>query len=153
MRRQEGSNAWMFYLGALVLALIGLGQFNQYQRARRAEAGWTSATGYITGHYVRRSSGRGPHSYSTYVNYDYDVNGTMYAAQPVEVNQNDLYMGEDSAYGALAKDFPQGGSITVYYDPYHPSDSSLGSIGAPRLTGPIVFFLLAGMAVFLGKEQ
>ena len=148
-----GNNAWYFYLAAIALVIIGYSQFKDYSKGVTARASWTRTSGQVTGHEVRRVGRKSPHTYSTYITYAYDMNGSWYNAERIEVNKNKFYMSEESAEGDLADDFPQGGSITVYYDPDNPGDSSLGGAGAPNLAAPIVFFLLAFGAAWFGRQQ
>ncbi|MHB0996600.1 MAG: DUF3592 domain-containing protein [Elusimicrobiales bacterium] len=148
-----GNNSWWFYLAAAALVLLGYGQFKDYTRARAAQSGWTRTSGIVTEHKVRRLGTKSPHTYSTHLSYSYDINGDMHDAAPVEINKNKFYMSEDSAYGDLHEEFPRGGSITVYYDPDNPGDSSLGAAGAPGLAAPMVFFLLAFGAAWFGRQQ
>ncbi len=148
-----GNNAWWFYLAAAALVLIGYSQFKEYRKGATARASWTATSGVVTGHKIRRVGSKSPRTYNTYISYSYDMNGSWYEAAPIEVNRNKFYLSEDSAEGDLADEFPQGGAITVYYDPDNPSDSSLGGAGAPNLAAPIIFFMLAFGAAWFGRQQ
>lgn len=148
-----GSSAWWFYLAAAALVIIGYSQFKEYKKGVTARASWTATSGVVTGHDVRRVGRKSPHTYNTYISYSYDMNGAWYAAPTIEVNRNKFYLTEGSAEGDLAAEFPQGGAITVYYDPDNPGDSSLGGAGAPNLAAPVVFFILAFGAAWFGRQQ
>lgn len=152
-RTSGGNNAWLFYIAAFVMIILGYGQLKDFLHARTAQSSWTATSGVVSGHNVRRVGRKSPHTYNTYITYSYEIGGYWNSGGPLEVNRNTFYMSEDSARGDLADSFPEGGSLTVYYNPSNPSDSSLGTGAAPGLAAPIVFFILAGITAFIGREQ
>jgi hypothetical protein len=151
--KEGGNGAWAFYLAAAALALIGLFQLNGYRYALAAEHNWTRASGMVTSQSVHVSYGRHSDSYTTFITYSYAALGGVYSAGPVEVKQHKFFFSENDAQETLNRDFPQGGSLPVYYNPTDPGDSSLGVAGSSGLMAPLAFLFLAGGAVYFGKQQ
>jgi hypothetical protein len=153
-----------------VLVFAGIGAFLIYrslQNRKRAEAsqGWPSTLGVVAESRVTRSTstdseGDTSVSYSPHVEYTYQVGGKEYRGK-------DITFGFKQGYGSPAKAeevtarYPEGGSVTVYYDPANPQKAVLerraGGFGASLAIGiiflaiglclacPGAVFLLAGM--------
>ena len=139
---------WCYYAAAAVLAIMGLVYLNDFRSALVAQERWVRTSGWVTGaevvtHYTRHSA-----SYGTFVSYSYATAGGAASGGPVELNKFKFYFSEAGARADLLGKFPQGRSITVYYNPENSGQSSLGLGGAPGLAVPIVFFVLAFGAVY-----
>lgn len=150
-RRAEepGGGAWGYYLVAAFAAAMGVIFLNDFRNALTAQRTWTPAAGRVTENKVVTYRGRRSTSYSTYINYSYAADGVIYGAGPLEINKAKLYFSEGSAEGDLQENFPPGKSLSVYYNPSNPYESSLGLPGASGLAAPIIFFLLAAGLVSL----
>lgn len=151
--RSSGGNSLGLYLGAFFLAAMGLIFLNDFRYALAAQTRWTSASGRVTENRVEVRHSRRSTSYSSYVSYTYNTEAGYYSAGPVEVYKHKLYFTENGAWEDLQDNFAEGRSLTVYYNPDNPGQSSLGLAGAPGPQVAIVFFLLAFGAFYAAKNQ
>jgi len=149
----SGGSTWGYYLGAGLLALMGIIFLNDFRYALAAQTRWSPAAGRVTANEVVTHHSRKSTSYNTFISYEYTAGGGGYSSGPVELNKFKLYFSEGGAQDDLDANFPRGKSIDVYYNPSDPSESSLGLAGAPGIAVPIVFFLLAFGAVYAARQQ
>lgn len=84
---------------------------------------------------------------------DEDIDGIGNDGGAVEVYQHKFFFSDSDTQNTLNKNYPQGGSLRVYYDPNNPGESSLGAAGSSGLAAPVALFILAGGIVFLGRQQ
>lgn len=152
-RSGSGGNALGFYLAAFLFGAMGLIFLNDFRYALAAQTRWTSASGHVTESRVVRHRGRRHSSYHSYVSYNYNTEGGYYSAGPVEVYKHKLYFSEDGAWDDLKDRFAEGRSLTVYYNPGDPGQSSLGFAGAPGPQVGIVLLVIAFGAFYFGKNQ
>lgn len=151
--RTGSDSAWGYYLAALFLAALGLIFLNDYRYALAAQQRWVPASGRVTENKVVVHRGRRSSSYNTFISYTYNTDTGVHGAGPLELNKFKLYFTEGGAWDDLRGRFPEGKSLEVYYNPSNPSESSLGLAGAPGVAVPIVFFLFAFGAVYVGRNQ
>lgn len=151
--RSSGGNSLGLYLGAFFLAAMGLIFLNDFRYALAAQTRWTAAAGRVTESRVAVRHSRRSTSYNSYVSYTYNTESGFYSAGPVEVYKHKLYFTENGAWEDLRDRFAEGRSLTVYYNPGNPGQSSLGLAGAPGPQVGIVFLLLAFGAFYFGKNQ
>ena len=142
----------VYYLAAAVLALIGLGIFNDIRESRMATSGWTQAEATITRCTVKAEAGRVPQEYSAFVEYRFDVNGAVYTGGPAEVHRDKVYTSADEARAALRDGYPEGGKADVYYNPQNPVESGLGATDAPSIFWAVLFFCLAAAALSMARR-
>ena len=140
-------------MGAGLALVMGLIFLNDFRYALAAQKTWAPAAGRVTESKVIRYRSRRSSSYSTFISYAYGAYDTRYSSGLLELNKYKLYFGEGSAQADLQDHFPVGKNIDVYYNPSHPSESSLGLAGVPGLAIPIIFFLLAAGAVYLARQE
>lgn len=149
----SGDSTWGYYLAAALLTLLGVTFLNDFRYALAAQTRWAQAAGRVTDNAVVVHRGRKSTSYNTFISYEYTAEGGSYSAGPLELNKFKLYFTEGGAQDDLDDNFARGKSITVYYNPSDPSESSLGLAGAPGIAVPIAFFLLAFGAVYVARQQ
>jgi hypothetical protein len=151
--QKETSYAWIYYLVAVALTLIGLYQLSGYRKALAEQVRWNRASGMVTSHDVQYSGDSRSQHFSTFITYSYLAKGGEYSGGPVEVYPNRFFFSEDGAKDTLNKNYPRGGSLRVYYDPNNPGESSLGVAGSSGLAAPLALLILAGGIVFFGRQQ
>lgn len=151
--RSSAGNSLGLYLGAFFLAAMGLIFLNDFRYALAAQTRWTAASGRVTESKVVTRHSRRSTSYDSYISYTYNTDAGYYSAGPVEISKHKLYFTENGAWDDLRDHFAEGRSLTVYYNPDNPGQSSLGLAGAPGPQVAVVFFLLAFGAFYAAKNQ
>jgi hypothetical protein len=146
-------SVWGYYLTAALLAALALIFLNDWRYALAAQKRWMPAAGRVTESRVEVHHGRRSDSYSTFIAYVYSANEALYGSGTRELNRYKLYFSEDAAQKDLDRHFPLGRNIDVYYNPSDPAESSLGLAGAPPLSSPIIFLLLAVGAIYLAIKE
>ena len=143
---------WCSYAVAAVLAIMGLVSLNDFRCALVAQKRWVPASGWVKETEVVRHHSRHSTSYATLISYTYAADNAIRRAGPVELNKYKFHFSESGAQADLDKDYPQGKSIRVYYNPSAPDESSLGLAGAPGLSIPIAFFALAFGIIYFARQ-
>ena len=118
---------------------------------------WPSVEGSIVQTEVRRdtrSKGSPGATLNTYVeyyvaiNYTYDVEGNSYVASRYSLGQGDrvsrIYKERSDAEAEAASRFPEGTTVTVYYDPKQPTEAVLATGWNWGTFAPLL------MGIFLG---
>lgn len=156
----ESSYTWAFILGGALASAIAMFMLNDFRYALAAQLKWTKAAGRVTGHeigehrgssYSRRS--RRHTSYSASISYEYATPGGRYLAGPVEVTKSGGFLTESGAVELLRRKFPEGGRVTVYYQPGNPGRSSLGLAGSRGFAFPFLLLLAGATSVYLGIRK
>lgn len=129
-----GGSIWGYYLAAAFIFAMGMIFLNDFRYALAAQKRWTPAAGRISENKVVCYRSRRSTSYHTYISYSYSANESLYGSRELEVNKQKLYFSEDGAREDLQEHFPIGKNMDVYYNPYNPSESSLGLAGAPIIS-------------------
>jgi hypothetical protein len=90
----------------------------------QAALSWLSTTGTVVKSRVEVSGGDHT-SVTPRVIYQYEVNGTMYQAD--RIRAGDIHMRISTSGGAYATvdHYPEGATVTVYYNPMNPAEAAL----------------------------
>ena len=132
-----------------------------------ASSSWPTVEGVVERVQIRRdTSGSGSTrtvSYRYTVEYAYEVGGTAYTSDKLEMGSGNT-AGREPTHGeasaAARKRFPRGKAVTVYYDPDDPGmavlapGARLSNWGAymPALLG-LFFALVGGWMLYLAKSM
>lgn len=147
----------LYLFGAL---LAGFGVYF-YFLASAAES-WPSVEGEVISTKVRMSVSRvGDAAHRTYeyypvIQYKYEVNGIEYAGERYQLGTTMEKFKEKKDATEMARGYPTGSKIPIYYDPNDPSGAVIEpsfsySVFVPSLLG--ILFLLSGWALHKGAKK
>lgn len=156
----DSTGVILVVFGGLVFVLVfaGIGAFLLYrslQTRKRAEASqnWPSTLGQVVESRVTHSTsidseGGSSDTYSPVVEYTYQVGGQEYRGKDIAFGFKQGYGSPGKAEAVTAR-YPEGGSVTVYYDPANPKQAVLerkvGGFGVGLAIG--IIFLLIGLCL------
>ncbi|HNW44931.1 MAG TPA: DUF3592 domain-containing protein [Elusimicrobiales bacterium] len=136
------------------LLLLGIILLKDIGRAQLAALSWPKVRGGVTSNNLSCShSSRSGESCNAYISYTYSTDSGEYSAANVEVLRNDLFSGPGGLKDKLNSRYPEGRSITVYYNPENPSESNLGPGNSPSPIAPAIFILLGIWAFYVPRRQ
>jgi Protein of unknown function (DUF3592) len=150
-RGAYGGCLGMVGVGALFLCIgsgLAVWGWTIYQNAR-ASADWPTAQGKVTSSHVSHTTDSdGGDSYSPSVRYEYQADDRRYANNTIKFGENS-YNSFDEAQVYVAR-YPEGATVTVYYDPGKPGRSVLEpgvSAGSFIVLGIGVFFVVIALGL------
>lgn len=142
--------------GLFLLAFAAGGAYLIYsslKSRKKAEASrnWPAASGVVRSVKVSEqtstdSEGDSSTSYTPRVEYDYSVNGVLYRGKKLAFGAEKGYASEKAAWAALAA-YPEGASVTVYYDPANPGEAVLQQKAVAATAGLVIGIILVLVAV------
>lgn len=112
---------------AVVVALV-LGAWIWQQQSRERAASWAATEGRIVANTVEPvaapPASRSPPTFVVAVRYEYAVGGQTYRGSRVAFRTPTPFANAAAADRDRAR-YPEGATVTVYYDPAHPAESVL----------------------------
>lgn len=107
-----GAGGYIFFL----LFFIIVGQVRHMSRAKKS-TNWPTAKGVIIESYIRSDDEGG---YNPRVRFTYQVDAKEYESSEITTKQRSDTLNRNPAEAIIAQ-YPEGSTVTVYYDPRHPS--------------------------------
>lgn len=146
-------------VGGLVLVFVGLGIFLLVRSRRDKEKAaqslnWPSVSGKVIDARMLESTstdsdGDSSTTYRAHVQYEYEVAGTRYTNDKINVGMVVSTSATKKVQETLAR-YPAGATVKVYYDPNNPSDSVLEQKASSNLTLILgIIFLGVGLCMVL----
>lgn len=125
-----GGTACAVILPILIIGGIGYLLYKRSQKStayRQTAQNWPSTTGTILMSSVqsRRSSSHGGYSSYPVIVYQYEVNGTNYQSQRLKAGEQFFNVNVSWQAQEIVNRYMIGSTVTVYYDPNNPAESSL----------------------------
>jgi hypothetical protein len=114
---------------AVLVPLFLLGRYmyrrsQQAQAVREASQKWFSTSGQVTKSRVEVSGGERT-SVTPRVVYEYTVGGQRYQSDQIRAGDKFLSFRSDRQAYEIIDRYPQGATVTVYYDPADPAQAAL----------------------------
>lgn len=148
----------IYITGALMIGLIVFATAYKFYQVHRA-AHWLQTSGKVisakavsrrvrtaqTRFGAEQGGGEQLRNFAD-IRYEYRVNGKRYSGQRVGIGED---LGDHDVAGTLER-YPQGASVTVYYDPDNPAEAVLERDAPEGIWSAIIIFLVVSIFLLVG---